>query len=67
MKIIACNCWGAGRAPKARAIKNLGQKENPDIVFLFETKAHAPRIKKIQENLRFGGSWWIASFVEGRC
>ena len=57
--IIARNCWGAGRAPKARAIEKLGQKENLDIVFLFETKAHAPRIKKIQENLRFGGSFSV--------
>ena len=58
-EIVARNCLGAGRAPKARAIEKLGQKENPDIVFPFETKAHAPRIKKFQENLRFGGSFSV--------
>ena len=48
-EIVARNYLGAGRAPKARAIEKLGQKENPDIVFPFETKAHAPRKKKFKK------------------
>ena len=48
-EIVARNCLGAGRASKARAIEKLGQKENPDIVFPFETKAHAPRKKKFKK------------------
>ena len=53
MRTLAYNYRGAGRAPTARAIRELIHESNPEVVFLSETKSKTPRIGKINSKLKF--------------
>ena len=47
MRILSWNCWGAGRASTVRAFKALVRTEDPDLVFIIESKSDSPKIKKL--------------------
>jgi exonuclease III len=46
MKILSWNCQGSGNLRTVRALKKLITSQNPDIVFLMETK-------QLSSNLNF--------------
>ena len=48
MKIIAWNCRGLGNSLAIRSLLNLQRKENPDILFLSETKMDERRIESLR-------------------
>lgn len=50
MKIIAWNCRGLGNSPTVRRLLSL-QKEDPDILFMSETKMDTRRIQGLRWRL----------------
>ena len=38
MRIVSWNCWGIGNGPAVRGLLDLKRVEDPDVVFLCETK-----------------------------
>ena len=59
MRALAWNCWGDGRSPTIRAIKELIRVSCPDIVFLSETKLKSASIDKIKSKLNFFYSYHV--------
>ena len=59
MRALAWNCWGDGRSPTIRAIKELIRVSCPDLVFLSETKLKSAGIDKIKAKLNFFDSYYV--------
>ena len=45
MRIIAWYCRGLGNSTAVRGLLNVQKEEDPDVLFLFETKMDEKRIK----------------------
>ncbi|PNT65117.1 hypothetical protein BRADI_4g37563v3 [Brachypodium distachyon] len=48
MKIAGWNCRGMGNGPAVRGLLDLQKREDPDILFLSETKCGEGRMKHIK-------------------
>ncbi|XP_073359856.1 uncharacterized protein [Aegilops tauschii subsp. strangulata] len=48
MKLIGWNCRGLGNGPAVRSLPDLGRVEDPDIVFLAETKMTAKELERFR-------------------
>jgi exonuclease III len=61
MKLISWNCYGMGNAAAVRGLLDLHKREDPDILFLEETKMDNRKIEN------FGGCWdsptWCVNHV----
>ncbi|KAF9589899.1 hypothetical protein IFM89_029262 [Coptis chinensis] len=53
MKTISWNCRGCGGQSTIRQIKNLISKENPDIIFLSETKSKSQHMQYLSNILNY--------------
>ncbi|XP_043717635.1 uncharacterized protein LOC122665544 [Telopea speciosissima] len=53
MKLIGWNCQGLGRPSTIRSLYNLLKAENPDILFIMETKSKKAAIEKIARKRNF--------------
>lgn len=53
MKILVCNCRGLGNGPAVRGLLDI-QKEDPDILFLSETKLDGKRMENFKWRLGMG-------------
>ena len=51
MNCLSWNCRGIGNSRTVRALHNLVQQYNPNIVFLMETKIGAKRMVKVRERI----------------
>ncbi|XP_073357962.1 uncharacterized protein [Aegilops tauschii subsp. strangulata] len=48
MKIVSWNCWGLGNGPTVRSLLELGRVEDPDILFLAETKLSINELERFR-------------------
>lgn len=53
MKLISWNCQGLGSALTIHALKALVAKEEPDLIFLMETKNRTDVLQRLQTRLNF--------------
>nr|POF00550.1 putative ribonuclease h protein [Quercus suber] len=53
MRTLVWNCRGAGSALTVRALKALIREENPDVVFIAESKTKSCRIERIRSSIGF--------------
>jgi exonuclease III len=51
MKIVAWNCRGLGKSPAVRGLLSLQKEEDPDILFLSETKMDRNKIEGLRWRL----------------
>ena len=51
MNCLSWNCRGIGNSQTVRALHNLVQQYNPNIVFLMETKVGAKRMVNVKERI----------------
>ncbi|TYG40901.1 hypothetical protein ES288_D12G131400v1 [Gossypium darwinii] len=64
MKFLSWNCRGLGNSAKIRKLKQLLAVNNPDIIFLSETKMSATDFRRVQNNCRLQNGLAVNS--EGR-
>ncbi|KAB2032283.1 hypothetical protein ES319_D05G362800v1 [Gossypium barbadense] len=64
MKFMCWNCRGLGSLAKIRELKQLLVANNPDIIFLSETKMAANEFRRVQNNCRLQNALAVNS--EGR-
>ena len=73
MKLIAGNCRGLGNGPAIRSLLNLQKEEDPDILFLSETKMDSRRMEGLRWKLGMTNlvvkdcnreEWWSCGLLE---
>ncbi|TYI76842.1 hypothetical protein E1A91_D06G105000v1, partial [Gossypium mustelinum] len=64
MKFLSWNCRGLGNSAKIRELKQLLAVNNPNIIFLSETKMSATDFRRVQNNCRLQNGLTVNS--EGR-
>ncbi|TYH38755.1 hypothetical protein ES332_D12G131800v1 [Gossypium tomentosum] len=64
MKFLCWNCCGLGNSAKIRELKQLIAVNNPDVIFLSETKMSANDFRRVQNNCRLQNGLAVNS--EGR-
>ena len=64
MKLISWNCRGLGNGPAVRALLDLGIKEDPDILFLAESRMTEEEMEWLRWKL--GLASMVAWNPEGR-
>lgn len=64
MLILSWNCWGLGHPSAVPTLKYLVWDHKPDMIFLFETLAHANKVEELR--LRLGFDCCFAVDREGR-
>ncbi|TYJ17203.1 hypothetical protein E1A91_A09G036000v1 [Gossypium mustelinum] len=64
MRIICWNCRGVGNPATVRDLKQLLVANDPDIIFLCETKSNANKFDSVRRKCRMGGC--LAVNAEGR-
>uniref|UniRef100_A0A803PEE7 RNase H type-1 domain-containing protein n=1 Tax=Cannabis sativa TaxID=3483 RepID=A0A803PEE7_CANSA len=56
MKVLSWNCRGLGSPATKKALRALVLREDPDVLFLMETKLNNRRMNPIWRSLGFGGA-----------
>lgn len=73
MKTITWNCRWLGNGPTVRGLLNLQKEDDPDILFLSETKMDIRLIEWAELEVGFGEfggqrlrreEWWTLNFLE---
>lgn len=59
MNIVAWNCRGLGQQHSVRALRDVYQKHNPDIIFLSETKQRGSKLEKLRNRLGYVYSKYV--------
>jgi len=66
MRILAWNCRGLGNPRAVRALRGLVREEDPDILFLSETKRKATEMEKIRRGLGLMNRLFVDCGGEGK-
>uniref|UniRef100_A0A803NXT3 Reverse transcriptase domain-containing protein n=1 Tax=Cannabis sativa TaxID=3483 RepID=A0A803NXT3_CANSA len=61
MKLLSWNCRGLGSPSTKESFRALVTQEDPDVLFLMETKLSSPRMNGIWRSLGFGGASVVAA------
>lgn len=64
--ILSWNCRGLGSAPSVNALRRVVINENPQLVFLQETKLHQHEMEKVRSKLKFRGMLVVDCVGDGR-
>jgi exonuclease III len=59
MKICGQNCQGLGNGPAVNSLLDLKRKEDPDVLFLFETKLNDRELEKFRWKLSMTYMWVV--------